>query len=177
MPIVLITGPIASGKSAIGKALAAHWGNAGHPTLFIDLDEEMLGIHGSFDWDNASDRMVDWLEARRAAATQANDAIAVGARAVISGPFYLQEEFAGLTDHLVGGVPLFLYVLQAPLEMRLIRNRERVNVSRDSELVEQQRAIEALPTTIGTPIRNSGSIQDVVEEITGKVDRGIGRMK
>lgn len=177
MPIVFITGPIASGKSTVGRALATHWSSIGQPSAFVDLDEEVLKIHGSFDWDNEMDRTADWLFARRSAAKRANEAHAAGKYTVVSGPFYVQAEISGLTKHLVGGVPVFLYVLETSLALRLERHRGRAKVSRDSELIEQHEAIEALSTTFGASIRNNGSIRETVEEIIDQLGKGAGLLR
>lgn len=176
MTIILISGPIASGKSAIGEELARALTGEGRQTKFIDLDEEVLKIHGSLTWDSELDRLDDWLRARRVAAEHANRHMVAGGAVVIVGPFYLPVEIFGLTRHLAGNTQVFLFVLETPLPLRLRRNRQRSMPSPDTEIRAQDAAIATLPTVYGTTIRNEGEFPDTIERLLQAIEDGQGRL-
>lgn len=176
MTVILISGPIASGKSAIGQRLARTLTAEGQQTEFIDLDKEVLKVHGSLSWESDQDRLDDWLRARRVAAEQANRHMVAGRTVVIAGPFYLPDEIVGLTRYLTENTRVFLFVLETPLSLRLCRNRQRHKPSPDPEIHAQDAAITMLPTRYGTPIRNEGEPHDTVERLLHTIEAGRGRL-
>jgi len=176
MSVILVTGPIASGKSVIGNALADRLNATGQTAIFIDLDEEVLKIHGSFDWSNDRDRAVDWLKARQVAAINANKAIAEDQNVVVAGPFYLQDEIVGLTKHLDQMAQVLLYILEVPLKLRLEHNRRRAKGSPDEQVIEQDDAIKSLPMAYGAAIQNIGNEQDTVELLLQAINSSEGRL-
>jgi len=95
--LIVITGPIASGKSTIAGEVARELERAGHRVAVIDLDlvHDMLTTGGRPS-DNAT-----WAEARRAAAALANAFLAAGVEVVVAeGSFNRPGDRAAFTDHL-----------------------------------------------------------------------------
>jgi cytidylate kinase len=87
--LIVISGPIASGKSAVARALAHECEGRGRSAAWIDLDVvyEML--------EHSTDRKDDdakWLAARRAAAALTDSFLAHGAEVVIVDGEFLTAE-------------------------------------------------------------------------------------
>lgn len=105
--LVVINGPIASGKNAVSTALAGILERNGSKTAVIDLDEMWSML------DHQIPRRRDpehWLEARRAAAILTDEFYRSGRGSVIvNGPFFTQAERTGFLEHLRTAVtPLFV---------------------------------------------------------------------
>jgi len=95
--LIVITGPIASGKSTVAGELARELERAGHRVAVIDLDlvHDMLTTGGRPS-DDAT-----WDVARRAAAALANAFLAAGIEVVVAeGSFNRLEDRTAFTDHL-----------------------------------------------------------------------------
>jgi predicted kinase len=95
--LIVITGPIASGKSTIAGELARELERAGRRVAVIDLDlvHDMLTTGGGRS-DDAS-----WAMARQAAASLANTFLETGIEVVVAeGSFSRPADRAAFTDHL-----------------------------------------------------------------------------
>ena len=107
--LIVITGPIASGKSTVARALAHELARVDTRAAVIDLDilEEMLTADGPKS-DPAT-----WTLARHAAATLANTFLSGGIDVVIAdGSFNLSSDRATLEQYLSTGVrPLYVCLL------------------------------------------------------------------
>lgn len=105
--LVLINGPIASGKNAVSTALAGLFERQARRVAVIDLDELWFML------DHQTPRSHDvghWLEARRAAAALTDEFYRSGRDSVIvNGPFFTEEERSAYLDHVRTPVtPLFV---------------------------------------------------------------------
>jgi thymidylate kinase len=95
--LIVITGPIASGKSTVARELARDLERAGHSAAVIDLDvvHEMVPTGGQPSGD------ASWALAREAAGTLANTFLAAGIAVVIAeGSFNAAGDRAAFADHL-----------------------------------------------------------------------------
>jgi hypothetical protein len=104
--VIVITGPIASGKSTVALALAREFEDAGVRVAVIDLDL----VHDRLAAAGAAVEGDTWTVARRAAASEANARIDAGSVVVIAeGSFNAPPTRAEFTDGLRSGVaPLFV---------------------------------------------------------------------
>ena len=90
--LVVITGPIASGKSAVARSLAEIISEAGRSAVVADLDD----IVGSI-WAPVEDVAQTWEGARRIHGRLIGEWLSLGVDFVIAdGPFYSKNETASL---------------------------------------------------------------------------------
>jgi adenylylsulfate kinase-like enzyme len=128
--VIVITGPIASGKSTIARELARELGRAGISVVVIDLDD----VHDRLARDGSETDQVTWALARREAATLANTFLAEGRAVVIAeGSFNTpryRAEFSQYLDASVNPVYVTLRVTFAEALRRAQGDPTR-GVSRD----------------------------------------------
>ena len=116
--VIVITGPIASGKSTVANELARQLAVDDDPAAVIDLDlvHDRLVANGSPSDDSA------WTLARREAATIATAAHEDGAPVVIAeGSFNLPSDRAAFAKHLRPGVTVVFVTLLVSFEEALRR--------------------------------------------------------
>jgi len=116
--VIVITGPIASGKSTVATELALKLGLDGVQAAVIDLDvvHDRLITTGSPSDDST------WTLARREAATVANDLHEDGVSVVIAeGSFNVPSDRAAFAQHLRPGSDLVFVTLQVSFEEALRR--------------------------------------------------------
>jgi adenylylsulfate kinase-like enzyme len=116
--LVVITGPIASGKSTLARAVAreleAHGVNAA--TVDLDLVYELFDPTGAPKTDPAK-----WTLARRVSARLADALLAEGVGVIVEGEFLTAAERAEFEQALTSGdAPQFVN-LRVPLELALQR--------------------------------------------------------
>jgi adenylylsulfate kinase-like enzyme len=104
--VIVITGPIASGKSTIARELARELGRAGLPVAVIDLDD----VHDTLARDGPGTAEVTRALARREAATLANTFLAEGRAVVIAeGSFNRPGDRAEFSQYLdASGDPVYV---------------------------------------------------------------------
>jgi len=116
--LIVITGPIASGKSTVARALYHELAGPDARAAVIDLDilEDMLTADGpKSDPDS-------WTLARRASARLANGFLADGVAVVIAdGSYNLASDRATLEQHLDTGVSPLYVTLKVTFEEALRR--------------------------------------------------------
>ena len=146
--LVVLTGPVAGGKSTVALALATQLRASGHPTAVIDLD---IVYCMARQRDGFADEDT-WRSARRGAAVLAEAFFDSGARVVVvEGGFFTQHEFDGLCDHMASSVRLRLVTLMVSFEQALQRAQSDPDpsriVSRDAEVLRllHGQFVEALP--------------------------------
>jgi adenylylsulfate kinase-like enzyme len=125
--LIVITGPIASGKSTVARALAHELARADVRAAVIDLDilEDMLTADGPKS-DPAT-----WTLARHAAATLANTFLSGGIAVVIAdGSFNLTSDRAALEQYLSTNVSPLYVTLGVTFEEALRRGPERSDARR-----------------------------------------------
>jgi chloramphenicol 3-O-phosphotransferase len=117
--VVVLAGPIASGKSTVARAVAVLFQQQGLSAAAIDLDllYEMLDPAGAPKSDDAI-----WRRARRASGALTNALLADGHDAVVvEGGFLGEQARSDFTGVLRGSIrPLFV-ALEAPLAVALTR--------------------------------------------------------
>ena len=128
--LIVITGPIASGKSTVARALAHELARVDVRAAVIDLDilEDMLTADGPKS-DPAT-----WTLARHAAATLANTFLSGGIAVVIAdGSFNSTSDRAALEQHLATNVTPLYVTLSVSFEeaLRRAQSDPTRGVSRD----------------------------------------------
>ena len=116
--VVVITGPIASGKSTIAQELARELGRAGISVAVIDLDD----VHHRLARDGAETDEATWALARRDAATLANTFLAEGTAVVVAeGSFNTPGDRVSFARHLDASVDPVYVTLRVSFEEALRR--------------------------------------------------------
>jgi adenylylsulfate kinase-like enzyme len=116
--VIVITGPIASGKSTVAGELAHELERMDVRAEVIDLDL----VHGRLTSDEATSDDSTWALARREVATVANAFLAKGVAVVIAdGSFNLPSDRAAFVEHLRPSPGLVFVTLQVSFEEALRR--------------------------------------------------------
>jgi adenylylsulfate kinase-like enzyme len=116
--VIVITGPIASGKSTIARALARELEPDAVRVAVLDLDR----IHDMVKADGATSDEGTWTTARHAAATLANTLVEEGVGVVVAeGSFNTPGDRAAFARRLRTGVDPFYVTLQVSFEEALRR--------------------------------------------------------
>lgn len=179
--LLVVSGPIASGKSTVARIVAGLCEQAGRSSAVIDLDEIWHMV------DHETPRtggLRDWIIARRAAAALTDTFYGAGINVVvIEGPFFTPEERDGYLSFLRTKVTQRFVTLDVSFEEAHLRayqdphpDRER---SRDREwLAERHAASRALfdvvPQTDLTVSTDGKSAKEVAEEIAAAI--GVSRL-
>ena len=145
--VVVITGPIASGKSTVGRELAHELERAGVPVAIIDLDD----VHDRLASDGPETDQVTWAAARRKAATLANAFLAEGRAVVIAeGSFNTPGDRAEFGQYLDASVAPVYVTLRVSFDeaLRRAQGDPTRGVSRDPAFLGRYFAGigQALPT-------------------------------
>jgi chloramphenicol 3-O-phosphotransferase len=133
--LIVITGPIASGKSTLARAVAREFGDRGMEAAAVDLDliYEMIDPSGS-----PKDDEKVWRRARRASARLAETLLAEGLRVVVvEGDFAspaARSEFTEALDHAVVSCVVTLLVSLETALKRVQLDPSR-GISRDSSFL------------------------------------------
>lgn len=174
--LIVLNGPIASGKSTVARELAGIAERAGRRSAVIDLDEvwQML--------DHQRPRtggLEKWLLARNGAAVLTDLFFSSGIDIVVcEGPFYTAEERDEYARHLRTPVTPRFVTLTVPFEESVARalgdpHPARV-VSKDPEWLRERYAatsqlLEPLRRTDLTIETGGKSAVDVAEEIASRM--------
>jgi adenylylsulfate kinase-like enzyme len=128
--LLVITGPIASGKSSLARAVACEFGKRGQRAAAVDLDliYEMLDPARAPKTDAAR-----WAEARRISARLAAALLAEDVAVVLEGEFLTRAQRMNLIEQLPPGVEPRFVMLSVSFEVALERatNDETRGLSRD----------------------------------------------
>ena len=115
--LVVVTGPIGSGKSSVTKMLADRFSEAGRSVAVVDLDDIVAMLHAPLEnveqsWERARDvhgRLVgEWL-------SSGVDVV------IVDGPFYSQSETAALMQCVPTGIAARRVMLLSTYEIALAR--------------------------------------------------------
>jgi adenylylsulfate kinase-like enzyme len=116
--VIVITGPIGSGKSTVARELARQLERAGVPVAIIDLDE----VHDTLARDGPETDGATWALARREAATLAKTFLADGRAVVIAeGSFNAPGDRAEFAQYLDADVDPVYVTLRVSFEEALRR--------------------------------------------------------
>lgn len=117
--LVLLTGPIASGKTAIGRNLAARARSRGLEAASIDMDDIVFMVNG-FDWRTVT--AAHWALARRAAAAITDALFSARLDLVaVAGPFFGESDRNELIGNMRTGASVHVVALSVTLEQAIIR--------------------------------------------------------
>lgn len=174
MRVIILSGPIASGKTTIGKLLADAFTREGAPTIFLDLDSEVEKLSPGFDWEQEDLKLHDLALARKIIAERTNSAVNLHHDVVVVGPFFTQDDMRNYTRYLSKGFEIYYFQLSAPLDVRHHRNVSRDKGDPKRDILEQQVMIEQLRHHMGTVIDARLHPVQVVEEIMKLVRKNIG---
>jgi len=170
--LVVATGPIASGKSAVTRTLADRLSDAGRSIAVADLDDIVAMLHAPKDnveqsWEMARDvhgRLVgEWL-------TSDVDVV------IVDGPFYSPSETAALMQRVPMGIAVRRVMLLATYELA----RERVagdpsrGVSKDPVILrllydEFARQLPSIAPCEWTFDTSEYSVDDVVTSVASEL--------
>jgi len=115
--LVVVTGPIASGKSSVTKMLAERLKEAGRTTAVIDLDDIVAMLHAPVENVEQS-----WGRARDVHGRLVGDWLSSGVDFVIvDGPIYSQNETAALMRCVATGIAARRVMLLSTYEIALTR--------------------------------------------------------
>jgi cytidylate kinase len=177
MRVILINGPIASGKSTIGRHLAMEMKERGIRAVFYDLDEEMMDVNASFKWHNKNEKLHDWIKVRHRVALKTTANLERRMNTIISGPFFIEDEIGGVVRYISHPCEVYIFNLVVPLEERMKRDSLRNHHAIPSEeIVDQQLVIETLEEHYGHDIDNTHSIEHTIHEIFKCVEYGLGML-
>jgi len=150
--LIVISGPIASGKSAVARAVAQEFEKRGRSAALIDLDGlyEMLEHSTGRKDDDAK-----WLAARRAAAALTDSFLTDGAEVVIvDGDFFSSEDREAYRRCLRTAVEARFVTLTVSVDeaVRRAEGDATRTVSRDRGFLHRhyaavQTALEETPST------------------------------
>jgi len=171
--LLVISGPIASGKSTVAGLLAAELRTDGHRPVVIDLDRVYMMLDDTSPMDDAN----TWREARRGAAELTNQVIQDGLELVIlEGTFWTESERTDYTNCLSTGLaPVFVTLCVAVDEVqRRVQQDTARRASRVPELLPRSHADFAAAGTIAGDIvvhSTHLSIAEVTSSIRSVLDQ------
>jgi predicted kinase len=118
--LVVVSGPIASGKSALARAVAREFEARGCRAAAVDLDlvYEMLDPSGG----QKNDRQ-KWAQTRRVSARLAGALLAEDFYVIVEGDFLWASERAELVGALASGIEPLFVTLRVSFEEALVRVR------------------------------------------------------
>ncbi|HEX7350998.1 hypothetical protein [Brachybacterium sp.] len=111
-PLVLVAGPIAAGKSAVSRALAADLRSEGTRLALVELDQIA---------DMARPTLPDWTDAHRIFASVTAQWLEAGLDLVIAESVSTRRELDLLLDTVPAGTPLVTVVLTCGADIALER--------------------------------------------------------
>lgn len=110
--LVVITGPIASGKSTVARGLTEHCRNEGRSAVAVDLDDVVTMLRAPLDRFERS-----WQQARKVHGEFVAAWLDAGVDVVIAhGPFYTDDETAALLGPVPATITPRRVMLLASLE-------------------------------------------------------------
>jgi chloramphenicol 3-O-phosphotransferase len=140
--LVVVSGPIASGKSSLARAVACEFGERGLKAAAVDLDliYEMLDPAHAAKTDLAR-----WAQARRISARLATALLAEDVAVVVEGEFLTPAERTDFIDALSPGVEARFVTLSTPFDVALERatTDETRGLSRDPAFLRDHYAATA----------------------------------
>jgi predicted kinase len=118
--LVVVSGPIASGKSTLARAVAREFEARGFRAAAVDLDlvYEMLDPHGAPKSD-----LEKWAQTRRVSARLASALLAEDVYVIVEGDFSMAKQRAEFVEALAPGVEPRFVTLRVPFELALERAR------------------------------------------------------
>jgi shikimate kinase len=167
--LVVITGPIASGKSVVANALANRLNAAIRSVAVADLDDTVASMDAS-----PEDLELTWDRAREVHSDLVGQLLSSGVDVVIAhGPFYSANETSALLRHVPAGIGVRRVMLLTTYEVALERvtGDPRRGLSKDpvflrstyERFLQLQAGIEVCEWTFNT---TKSSVDEIVTTIT-----------
>lgn len=117
--LVIVTGPLASGKNAVADAVARDLGAAGRTVVVVDVDDVAADVVSP-----GAAALGLWFAAHEAHGALVGQWMRSAVEVVIAiGPIYSADEQRALTRFLPEGTSPLWVVLDAPVEVTLARAR------------------------------------------------------
>lgn len=160
--VVVIRGPLGSGKTTIAKELARAL-SAKHIAIDTVLSENGLDHVGP---DDPHIPLANFLRANVLVIAIARAALQRGKSVIVDGNFYLREALDDLLAHLPP--PHHVFTLRVPVEMCIARDAARGATHGP----DAARAVHALTTRFdaGTIVDNVGDAQSAIATIQAHLD-------
>ena len=133
--LVLVTGPIASGKTTIARDLAARTRSRGVGAAAIDMDDLVFMVNG-LDWRTVT--AAHWSVARKAAAALIDALFSARLDLVaVAGPFFAESERDELIGNMRTDATVHVVALNVTLEQAITRAQADPSrmLSKDPELL------------------------------------------
>ena len=166
--LVVITGPIASGKSVVSIALADRLNAAGLSVAVADLDDTVTTMDAS-----SEEFELTWDRAREVHSYLVGQWLSSGVDAVIAhGPFYSVSETSALLRQVPAGIAVRRVMLLATYEVALKRvtGDSSRGLSKDSTFLRStyERFLQLLPDIeiCEWTFNSTTSVGDIVTTIT-----------
>lgn len=176
--LIIIVGPIASGKTTLSREIARLLSESGERARAIDIDTIVLAIDPNDSFKSARQRRSTWVKARRQLVGEASRLFASGADAVVvAAPFFYEPNLAALRKELNEKYRLCVFKLRTPYPTRLLRFMLRRTVVNEMELDNQVKKLTRHPVNIpGTIVRDVGRIPNVAQKIVRLYQTGNGEV-
>jgi chloramphenicol 3-O-phosphotransferase len=160
--LLVVNGPIASGKSTLAGVLAAELCGDSHCSVAIDLDRVYMMLDDTSPMDDSN----TWREARRGAAALTNQFVQDRLELVIvEGTFWTESERTDYTNRLSTGLEPVFVTLRVALDEALRRVQQDISrrASRVPELLRRNHADFAAAGTIAGDIVVDSTHQSISE--------------
>ena len=177
--LIVIGGPIASGKSTAARALAQEFERRGLTAAAVDLDVvyDMLEPNGA-----PKDQALKWFRARRVAAALADALLAEGiAVVIVEGDFLAPSERAEFVDALRSHAVVSFVTLRVSFDLALerVRRDPTRGISRDPAFLRRHyeatdEAVRNRPPTDLTLDTGLISIEEAARSIAERVSERVG---
>lgn len=119
MRLVLIDGGPASGKSTLGQILVSIFKREGENAVLLDLDTFVERYCPTWTWENEQQKGQDLSKAREDFAKEIDKSLADSLTVIAIGDrFMTEEEVIQYTGKLTKKIPVYLFHLNVPFELR-----------------------------------------------------------
>jgi thymidylate kinase len=173
--IIMINGLIASGKNTIGELLVKHFNENGTTAEFYDIDKAVEEINPTNTWGNEEDTLKVWLQARKNYAEKANNS--ESEVIVVVGPFFSKAEIKGYIDYIDKEIPLYLFMLDTPVDIRIERNKHRSRSNDPKDITDQEASYQKIKDSLyGGMVKNDGPMEETIKQITEQIDADQGKL-
>ena len=176
--VIVIIGPIASGKTTIGREVARELTRQGSVARAIDIDPIILAIDPNDSFKLAQRRRKTWDSARHQIIQEAERLFASGVDVVtVAAPLFYDSGLSAFRAELDKQYQFYVFKLKTPYPWRLLRFMRRHRTYDVTELDKQDAKLARHPTTAaGAVVTNIGSIATTINAIVELYSAGYGEV-